>query len=136
MEWVGKDVSPVGWYVGSYVIRFIELEETGNDDLEREFLVWENTVIVQAQGLEEAYDKVVAIAGEATKPYLGGDGVPVQWVFEGVTELVPIYEPLKDGAEILWAEHEAVRLSDLRKRAVTVKELRSDWMRKYLGKST
>jgi len=40
------DVSPVGWYVGSYVIRFIELEEAGNDDPEREFPVWENTVIV------------------------------------------------------------------------------------------
>lgn len=37
-----------------------------------------------------------------TEPYQGGpDGIPVQWVFEGISDLVPIYEPLQDGAEIL-----------------------------------
>jgi len=119
------DVSPVGWYVGSYVIRFIELEEAGNDDPEREFPVWENTVIVRAGDLDEAYRKIVAIGERTTVPYRGGnDGVPVQWVFEGVTELLPIYEALEDGAEIMWAEHESVRLADLRERAASLQEVR------------
>jgi hypothetical protein len=119
------DVSPVGGYVGSYVIRFIELDEAGNDDPERDFLVWENTVIVRAGDLDEAYRKVVAVGEGTTTPYRGGDeGLPVQWVFEGVTELLPIYEALEDGAEILWAEHESVRLADLRERAASLQEAR------------
>ena len=123
-------VSPVGWYVGSYVIRFIELEEAGNDDPAREFRVWENTVIVRAGNLDEAYRKIVAIGEGATTPYLGGDdGVPVQWVFEGVTELLPIYEPLEDGAEIIWADHESVRLSELRERAVSLQDVRQHFVR-------
>ena len=120
-----KDISPVGWYVGSYLLRFIELDSSGNDDPEGKFLVWENTVIVRAGNLEEAYAKLVAIANSGTDSYKGGtEGVPVQWVFEGVTELLPIYEPLEDGAEIMWAEHEAVRLSELRQRAKSLSEFK------------
>ncbi|WP_313173187.1 DUF4288 domain-containing protein [Stenotrophomonas sp.] len=120
-----KDISPVGWYVGSYLLRFIELDSSGNDDPEGKFLVWENTVIVRAGNLEEAYAKLVAIANSGTDSYKGGtEGVPVQWVFEGVTELLPIYEPLEDGAEIMWAEHEAVRLSELRQRAKSLSEIK------------
>lgn len=100
-----KNISPVGWYVGSYLIRFIEIDAEGNDNPEGRFLTWENTVIVKAENLTEAYDKVVKIAEEASRPYLGGsEGIPVQWVFEGVSELLPIYEDLEDGAEIMWGD--------------------------------
>ena len=111
-----KNISPVGWYVGSYVLRFIELAERGNSDPMRRFYTWENTVIVKARSLDHAYDKIVAIAKGATKPYKGGPkpGVDVQWLFEGVTELLPIYEKLEDGAEIMWAEHPLRSLTKIR----------------------
>ncbi|MFG0419227.1 DUF4288 domain-containing protein [Pseudomonas sp. zjy_8] len=111
-----KNVSPTGWYIASYLLRFTEIDASGNDDPEARFLSWENTVIVQAPSLEEAYDKVVEIATESTEPYLGGpDAVPVQWLFEGVTELLPIYEPLEDGAAVMWGEHHPRKLKNLRK---------------------
>ena len=120
-----KDISPVGWYVGSYLLRFIELDSTGNDDPDGKFLAWENTVIVRAGKLDEAYAKVVALANSQTDPYKGGaEGVPVQWIFEGVTELLPIFEPLEDGCEIMWAEHKAVRLSELRQRAKSLSDVK------------
>ncbi len=101
-----KNISPVGWYVGTYQLRFIELAHTFNDDPDRKFLCWENTVIVRADSLDQAYDKVIAIGMQSTSPYLGGPapGVEVQWTFEGITELLPIYEKLEDGAEIMWGE--------------------------------
>jgi hypothetical protein len=111
-----KNISPVDWYVGSYLIRFIELEEKGNFDLERRFHSWENTVIVNARSLDEAYKKIEDIAKSETKPYKGGsEGVPVQWVYEGITELVPIYEELEDGAEIMWCERKPRKLKNLKK---------------------
>ncbi len=125
MSGYSEDASPIGWYVGSYLLRFVELDALGNDDPDREFLVWENTVIVRAGSLDEAYGKVVSVAETATTPYKGGpDGVPVQWVFEGVTELLPIYEPLEDGAEIMWTEHQAVKLGELKRRGKPLNELR------------
>lgn len=116
-----KNISPTGWYVASYLIRFIELDEEGNDDPEKRFTAWENTIIVKASNLDEAYDKVVKEAGYQTKPYKGGpEGVPVKWVFEGVTELLPIYEEFEDGSEIMYREHNSTKLKNLRK-AVRVK---------------
>ena len=111
-----KNMSPVGWYVGSYVLRFVELAERGNNDPKRKFLTWENTVIVTARSLDHAYDKIVAIAKRGTEPYKGGPspGIDVQWLFEGVTELLPIYEKLEDGAEIMWAEHSLRSLKKIR----------------------
>ena len=100
-----SNISPVGWYVGTYQVRFIELKQSDNEELENKFLTWENTVLIRAQNIDEAYDKLVKIGQEHTEPYKGGpDGVDVQWVFEGVIELLPIYEEIEDGAEIMWAE--------------------------------
>ena len=112
-----KNTSPVGWYVGSYIIRFIELNESGNNDEEKKFLAWENTKIIKASNLDEAYDKLIKGAQSEAGPYKGGaGGVPVQWVFEGVTELLPIYEELEDGAEIMYREHKPTKLKELRKK--------------------
>ena len=75
-----KNISPVGWYVGSYLLRFVELAQEGNDDPERRFLTWENTILVRATDLDEAYDKIVECARLSTNPYKGGpQGVEVQW---------------------------------------------------------
>jgi len=111
-----KNISPIGWYVGSYLIRFVELEDNYNFDPERRFLSWENTVIVKANSLDEAYKKIEQIGKSDTRPYKGGpEGVPVQWVYEGVTELLPIYDELEDGAEIMWCERKPRKLKNLKK---------------------
>jgi len=120
-----KNISPVGWYVASYLIRFIELENDNNHDPEERFLSWENTIIVKANNLDEAYDKVVEHAKLETEPYKGGpDGVPVQWVFEGVTDLLPIYEDLEDGSEIMWADNKPRKLKNLKKLVRTKEEFK------------
>ena len=100
-----KNVSPFGWYVGSYLLRFIELEEDGNFDDEKQFLTWENTRLIKADNLDDAYDKLEKMAKEETEPYKGGpDGVDVQWIYEGITDLLPIYDELEDGAELFFSE--------------------------------
>ncbi len=111
-----KNRSPVGWYVGSYLLRFVEINDDNNDDLEAKFMSWENTVLVKANNLDEAYDKIESIAREATEPYKGGEeGIDVQWLFEGVTELLPVYDEINDGVEIMWGEHNPKKLKNLQK---------------------
>ena len=110
-----KDISPVGWYVGSYLLRFIEVEQEGNYDPEQRFQSWENTVLVKADSMKEAYSKIEQIARSESEPYQGGKGVPVQWLYEGITELLPVYEELKDGAEIMWLPRRRTKLKNLRK---------------------
>jgi len=115
MTW-DKNVSPVGWYVGSYLLRFVELDDKERNDPERRFLSWENTVIVKAKSLDSAYTKVERIGKSQTKPYRGGPppGVRVQWEYLGITDLLPIYEELEDGAEIAWTERPSRKLRTLK----------------------
>jgi hypothetical protein len=109
-----KNISPVGWYVGTYLARFIEIEDPSNSDLEARFATWENTVIVKAEDLDEAYDKVEKIGIEHAEPYKGGkEGIDVQWEYLGIVELLPIYEELEDGSEIMWASNYPRKLKNL-----------------------
>jgi hypothetical protein len=43
--------------------------------------------------------------------------VDVQWVFEGVPEILPIYEDIADCSEIMWCERTLRKLNNLRKMA-------------------
>jgi hypothetical protein len=111
-----KNISPVCWYVGSYLLRFVEVEQEGKFDPEQRFLSWENTVLVKAGSMEEAYSKIEQIAQSGTEPYRGGEtGLLMQWLYEGITELLPVYEEIEDGCEIIWRERKPVKLKNLKK---------------------
>lgn len=110
-----KNLSPVGWYLVSYLLRFVELNDLQRNDDDRRFLSWENTILVKADNLDNAYDKGMKVAREATKPYKGGPvGVPVQWKLVGITDVIPIYEELEDGSEIAWTERAPRKLKNLK----------------------
>ncbi|TAG02790.1 MAG: DUF4288 domain-containing protein [Betaproteobacteria bacterium] len=111
-----KDIAPYGWYIVSYLLRFVELADRDNDDPEKRFVTWENTILIKAVDLSEAREKALTIANGETRPYKGGiKGVGVQWVFEGITDVLPIYEELADGAEIMWAKHSPRKLKNIRR---------------------
>ena len=76
--------------------------------------------------MDEAYDKAIEFGTANTQPYNGGStGSDVQWVFEGIVELLPIYEELEDGAEISWAESTR-SLKTIRRRAISKEEARQN----------
>jgi hypothetical protein len=44
-----KNISPVGWYIGSYLIRFIELNDPDKNDSEKRFLSEDGSEIMWAE---------------------------------------------------------------------------------------
>ena len=96
-----------GWWVASYIERFEYFDEN-KSNIARRCLAWENTVLIRARSREQAYRKAVALGRQSN----GNEGWNSEtkrrgaWRFEGLTELLPVYEELIDGAEIFWKEHE------------------------------
>ena len=95
-----------GWWIGSYIERY-EHDDEDRENSKRRCVAWENTVLIQAKNRAEAYRKLIALGKCGRGVTCGGDGPKGRkgrWIFEGPTSLLPIYEPLEDGAEVLWTE--------------------------------
>ncbi len=120
-----KNISPVCWYVGTYLARFIEMADTQNNNPEARFATWENTVLVKAANLEEAFAKVEKLGIEHAEPYKGAEtGVDVQWEYIGIIDLLPIYEELEDGSEIMWASNNPRKLKNIQSLVKDIDDLR------------
>jgi hypothetical protein len=105
-----RNRSPHGWWIATYLLR-LQYSDEDIANPNRRCLAWENTIILQAPNRESAYAKACRLGrydsngSEVTELETGRKGT---WVFEGLKSLLPIYEQLQDGAEVLWREHSGV----------------------------
>jgi hypothetical protein len=81
--------------------------------------VHENLRLIRARSREEAYRKAVR---------LGRSGFPSRthggkWRFVGISMLLPVYEPLEDGSEILWQDRGEMSVARIRAMVKAKKEL-------------
>lgn len=103
-----------GWWLFGEVQRWVA------DTRKRSRLrVYENLRLVRARSREEAYRKAVRLgrSGLPSRTHAG------EWRFAGISLLLPIYEPLEDGSEILWQDRGEMALRDIYKLAKTKKQL-------------
>jgi len=72
-------------------------------------LVWVNIHLIKASSAKEAYSKALKKGKEHNQRYRAGDeGRPARWIFRGLRQLIPIYEKIADGAEIMFETYEDV----------------------------
>lgn len=95
-----------GWWWASYLVRF-EYYDEKRKNLSRRCLAWENTILIKASTREQAFRKAVRQGKlmEGMEAWDEGSGRKGAWLFEGLTSLLPIYQPLADGMELFWVEH-------------------------------
>jgi hypothetical protein len=95
-----------GWWIASYLERF-EYYDEDRRNLNRRCLAWENTILIKAGDREEAWRKAVAHGrvGQGPEARDVDTGRKGSWHFEGLTSLLPVYDELEDGAEVLWVRH-------------------------------
>ncbi len=117
------NISPVGWYIGSIILRFEELSGTDRRKNRKRHLVWENTLLIKARKLKQAYDKLISQGKLQTSPYVNTDGIRVRFRFEGIGFLLPIYDSLEDLSEVIWTEHANISDARIRKLVKTKREL-------------
>lgn len=79
-------------------------------------LVWVNIHLIKASSAKEAFSKALKKGKEHNARYRAGDkGRPAQWIFRGLRQLIPIYEKIADGAEIMFETYENVAPSAAKK---------------------
>jgi len=72
--------------------------------------------IDEAEGLEkienlqthdnnEIYEKAVKIGKDAEYKFTNSDNLEMEWIFIGIGNLIPIYEDIEDGSEIMWENY-------------------------------
>lgn len=66
---------------------------------------WGNHILIKANSVDKAFDKAVKIGKEGEYKFLNTENIEMQWVFVGIGELLPIYENIEDGAELMWKDY-------------------------------
>ena len=92
---------PYQWYI-SHELLYFEAASSVSDQ-SGELTVWENLILLKAHDPEEAYQKALEL-GHANDQGVTIDGVEGRCKFRGLRDLVHIYDPLQDGAELEWHE--------------------------------
>ena len=89
------------WFIGELVEEFQAADQPEN-------LVHINTILIQADSPEVAYEKAITLGESANRVFTNSDGVDVRVTFRGLRGLYPVYDRLEDGAELLYEKREGM----------------------------
>jgi hypothetical protein len=118
-----RNRSPYGWWIASYIERAVWDNDPKPKPSTR-CLAWENTVIFKAPNREAAFKKAIRRFSRPSSTFQDETTKRTgHWVFDGLTGLLPIYEKLEDGAEILWREHRNKTVAKIRSWVKVKREL-------------
>jgi len=92
-----RNRSRMGWWLYREIEKFVPdgQKESGS---KTGYDIWENTRLITAEDRDEAYAKAMSL-GTKNSPNKTKGGA---WHFVGISQLLPIYEELEDGAEVMW----------------------------------
>ena len=111
-----RNRNQTGWWLASYVERVVWSDEDRSNERLR-CMAWENMILVRASSRDVAFRKAV-------KRGRLGHGVEVwstdkkhrgRWVFEGLSMLLPVYDQLEDGSEVLWRDHSGKTIATIKR---------------------
>ncbi len=106
----------VTWYWAE-IIEEIRIEgETDN-------VVLLNTVLVQAESPDRAYERALEIGRDYDSEYTNPDGQRVTCRFRGLRDLGAIYDGLEHGAELFYSEETGVSEDELAQLATAKDDL-------------
>ena len=95
MAFIPKEAT---WYIAQVVLEIAVEQAIQN-------VVHVNYHLVRADSPETAYEKARTLGQEHESSYLNQEDKRVTITFRGLRNLTVLYEPLEDGAEILYEEY-------------------------------
>ena len=113
-----RNKNHTGWWI------FCEVEQWVSDRQKKltahsRCRVYENLRLLRAKSRDEAYRKAMK-PGRSGLPWRTNAG---EWQFVGISMLLPIYDPLEDGSEVLWHDRGDMPVAKIRALTKTKSEL-------------
>ncbi|WP_206482263.1 DUF4288 domain-containing protein [Nonlabens ponticola] len=91
-----------------FIVEIIEKCEPANRDQTqdlRRVMTWGNHHLIKANSAEHAFDKAVQLGKECNYKFVNSDKIEMESSFVGIGELIPIYEDIEDGSELMWMDY-------------------------------
>ena len=119
-----SQISPVGWYIASYIERLDSVEAFEREDPNHvPFGVWKNRILVKAHTPEEALERTWCHLADVGCDFTNVEGLNCRSAVVGITGLIPIYDPLEDGEEIEWIDCTGETVGEMMKKIRDPKQL-------------
>ena len=97
-------IEKVNWYIAEIIEKREPVNRNKENDLRR-VVTWGNFHLIKAENPKQAYEKAIKIGKEGEVRFINSDKIEMEYVFVGVADLIPIYEDIEDGSEIMWTDY-------------------------------
>ncbi|MCF6133552.1 DUF4288 domain-containing protein [Flavobacterium wongokense] len=91
------------WYIAEIIEKREPVNRSENDL--RHVVTWGNFHLIKAENPKQAYEKAIKIGKEGQVRFINSNKVEMEYVFVGIADLIPIYEDIEDGSEIMWTDY-------------------------------
>jgi Domain of unknown function (DUF4288) len=92
------------WYIVEIIEKCEPVTRNENQELRR-VMTWGNFHLIKAKTPKEAYDKAVKIGKDGEYKFINSNKLEMEWIFIGIGNIIPIYEDIEDGSEIMWEDY-------------------------------
>lgn len=113
-----------------YLVEIIErCEPNGKEDKRplRRCIVYGNIHLIRADSIEEAYEKAEKIGKEGNYDFKNANKMDMKWEFIGIGDILPIYEDIEDGAELMFTDYGFISA----KRSNAFVKTKAEWIKKF-----
>lgn len=107
-----------GWWIFREVEQWVSKRQRKLSSRSR-CRVWVNLRLIRARNREDAYRKAMRLGREEHPSQTNGG----EWRFAGISMLLPLYEKIEDGAEILWDYNGLMTVGNIKKLVKTKRQL-------------
>jgi len=92
------------WFMVEIIEKLEPVERDESKDLRR-VTTYGNFHLIKAESADEAYNRGIKLGQESNLVFTNSDKVEMEWSFVGIGELLPIYEDIEDGAELMFTDY-------------------------------
>ena len=92
------------WFMVEIIEKFEPVIHDDAKDLRR-VTTYGNFHLIKADSAEEAYEKGIKVGEKSNYTFTNSDKQEMESSFIGIGELLPIYEDIEDGAELMYTDY-------------------------------